>query len=122
MTETEVHSNTSLGPINMQNVQCLLKPELLPQNSAKLLSMLNHRKSTSTTRDALNSIRLIPSGAANTSTNQLLDSVMRLLIEETNSKLDSMALQINTIANYVVGIDKRLIELSKTFERLQNKE
>jgi len=120
VAETEVQSNTSLGPINMHNVQCLLKPELLPENSAKLFSLLKQKKSTSVARDTSDSI--LTSGTANDNSSQLIDNLMKLLVEGISSKLDSMALQINSIENHVVRIDKRLTELSETFDQLQNKE
>ncbi|VVC40427.1 Protein of unknown function DUF4506 [Cinara cedri] len=114
LIETKEHSNKSLGPINMQNVQNLLNPDLLVTNASKLLTALSLKKSKSDSDDFLNSIlnKFENAKLSNSENDKLLNS-FKQFETRVEDKFNNMALQINTIG-------KNIEMLNSKFDTLLN--
>lgn len=110
ITETEEHSNKYLGPINMQNVHQLMNPESLTTNASKLFSSLSLKESKSNSNDFVTSIL---SNLTNTkffeknSDGKIVLNNFKQFEKNVEDKLNSMALQINTISYNVETLNKK---------------
>lgn len=110
-TEMKEHPNKFLGPINMQNVQNLLESKPLDLNALKFFSMLNLKQSKSINNDVLMSIinNMENSKSLNCETegNQFMSIGFKQFEKKVEDKLQSMAVQINTIENSVETLNKK---------------
>lgn len=117
LIETEDHSNTFLGPINMQNVHHLMNPESLTTNASKLFSSLSLKEPKSNSNDFVTSIL---NNFANTKFSEknydskIVLNNFKQFEKSVEDKLDSMALQINTIGNNVNTLNKKFDTLLNT--------
>lgn len=109
LAETQLNSNTSLGPINMQNVQHLLNPEMMPTNASKLLSMLSQKKSHSIPNDILDSIKAIQNAKLGDDLNssQVLNNSLKQFQNRIDDKLDNMSLHLHAIENQMDSLNKK---------------
>lgn len=110
LTESEEHPNKYLGPINMQNVHQLMNPESLTTNASKLFSSLSLKESKSNSNDFVTSI------LSNLTSTKFLEknndgkivlNNFKQFEKNVENKLNSMALQINTIGNNVETLNKK---------------
>lgn len=115
LTEAKEYSNTSLGPINMQNVQNLLNPDLLVTNASKLFSTLSLKESKPVNNDFLNSILSnymgINKSLENDNGSQLI--LQKQFESRVEERLNNMALQLNNIGNNVETLNKKFDTLLK---------
>jgi len=113
--------NKSLGPINMQNVQHLLNPELLAKNASKLFSTLSLNESKPDKNDILNSIlnnyldniKLLNDD----NSDQLTNDNFKQFEVKIEDRLNAMALQLNTIKDNVETLNKKFDALLNVFQR-----
>lgn len=118
VTEVKEHPKKFLGPINLQNVQNLLQPKSLDLNASKLFSTLNMKQSESNSNDILNSILndfkhfKVPSN--NPEGNQFTSISFKQFEKKVEDKLNSMAVQMNTIENNVETLNKKFDLLLNT--------
>lgn len=119
LIETNEHSNKYLGPINMQNVHHLMNPESLAANASKLFSSLSLKESKSNSNDFVTSIL---NNLGNTTflekdnDNKIVLNNFKQFEKSVEDKLNSMALQINTIGNNVETLNKKFDTLLKVFQ------
>lgn len=118
LTEIKEPPNKFLGPINMQNVESLLESKPLDLNALKLFSMLSLKQSKSINNDILMSIfnNMENSKFPSTETegNQFMSIGFKQLEKKVEDKLQSMALQINSIENNVKTLNKKFDLLLST--------
>lgn len=110
LVEVKEHCNSSLGPINMDNVQHLLNSESLTTNASKLLSTLSLRESKLNSNDFLNSIlRNIGNSELPNSSNsdQLMTNSFKQFEKKVEDKLNDMALQLNAFGNNIELLNKK---------------
>lgn len=121
LTESKMTPNKSLGPINMQNVQHLLNPELLAKNASKLFSTLSLNESKPDKNDILNSIlnnyldniKLLNDD----NSDQLTNDNFKQFEVKIEDRLNAMALQLNTIKDNVETLNKKFDALLNVFQR-----
>jgi len=110
-TEMKEHPKKYLGPINMQNVENLLQSKPLDLNALNLFSLLSLKQSKSTSNDVLISIlnNMESSKFANSETesNQFMAINFKQFEKKVEDKLQSMAVQMNTIENNVETLNKK---------------
>jgi len=111
LNDMKEHPNEFLGPINMQNVQNLLESKPLDLNALKLFSMLSLKQSKPFNNDILMSIfnNMEQSKFSNSETegNQFTSIGFKQFEKKVEDKLQSMAVQINTIENNVETLNKK---------------
>lgn len=110
ITEAKKHSNPSLGPINMENVQNLLKPESLSPNATKLLSHLTLKDpkfdSIGFVASILDDVSKFKHSVQFTNDQILLNSVKELE-KKVDDKLNKIALQLNEFGNNIELLNKK---------------
>lgn len=109
LAETTDNSNTSIGPINMQNVQRLTDLTSLPTNASKLLSALSQKESKSLTNNILDSILTFRNTKLedNVNCNRLINTSLEQFRKGIDDKLDIMGQKLNTIVNQINTLDKK---------------
>ncbi|XP_026810849.1 uncharacterized protein LOC113552261 [Rhopalosiphum maidis] len=111
LTEVKEHSNKFLGPINMQNVQHLLESKPLDLNALKLFSMLSLKQSQSINNDVLMSIfnNMDNSKFSNSDPEggEFKLVSFKQFEEKVEHRLQSMAVQMNTIENKIETLNKK---------------
>ncbi|XP_025199485.1 uncharacterized protein LOC112597589 [Melanaphis sacchari] len=111
LTEMKKHSNKFLGPINMQNVQNMLESKPLDLNALKLFSTLSLKQSKSIDNDILMSIfnnkesREFPNN--DPKGDQFISINFKQFEKKVEDKLQSMAVQMNTIENKIETLNKK---------------
>lgn len=111
LTESKIPPNRSLGPINMQNVEHLLNPELLAKNASKLFTTLSLNESKPNKNDILNYLDNINLPNSDYSCSQLMYNNIKQFEIKIEDRLNAMALQLNTINNNVEMLNKKIDEL-----------
>lgn len=112
--KTETDSFSSIGPIDLQNVQDMLNPNLLATNASKLLSSLSLKNSTSLKNDVLNSILVNMKNTQSPSSNnchQNLQSSFERFEKQVQDKLCHMEQKINLISNNIEMLNKKFDDL-----------
>lgn len=111
LTESKIPPNRSLGPINMQNVQHLLNPELLAKNATKLFSTLSVNELKPDKNVILNSVLnnyldniKLPDG---NNDSQLIYNNLKQFEMKIEDRLNAMTLQLNAIENNVEMLNKK---------------
>ncbi|CAH1707894.1 unnamed protein product [Aphis gossypii] len=111
LTEMKEHPNKFLGPINMQNVQNLLGSKPLDLNALKLFSSLNLKQSKSINNDMLmsnfNNEESSTFSNSNAEGNQFLSNSFKHFEKKVEDKLQTMAVQMNTIENKIETLNKK---------------
>lgn len=110
LTEEKEHLNTSLGPINIQNVQHLLNPELLATNASKLFTTLSLKESKLENNDFLNSVlnkfESCKSKESNNGSQFILNN-LKHFEKSVEDKLTNMSFQLNSINDNVEMLNKK---------------
>lgn len=123
LAKTKDNSNTSIGPINMQNVQRLTNPTSLPTNASKLLSALSQKQSKSLTNNILDSILTLRSNTEfedNINCNRLINTSLQQFGKGIDDKLDIMGQKLNTIVNQINTLDKKFNTLLDALHQEHN--
>jgi len=111
LTEIKEHPDKFLGPINMQNVENLLESKPLDLNALKLFSTLSLKQSKSINNDILMSMfnNVENSKFPNTEKegNLFMSIIFKQFEKKVEDKLQSMAVQMNTIENNVDTLNKK---------------
>jgi len=111
LSEIKEHPNKFLGPINMQNVENLLQSKPLDLNALKLFSILSHKQSKSMNNDILmsmfNNVKNSEFPNSETECNQFMSINFKQFEKKVEDKLQSMAVQMNTIENNVDALNKK---------------
>jgi len=111
LTDMKEYPNKFLGPINMQNVQHLLESKPLDLNALKLFSMLSLKESKSINNDILmsifNNMENSKSPNSDTEGNQFMSIGFKEFERKVEDKLQSMAVQINSIENNIETLNKK---------------
>jgi hypothetical protein len=110
LTEAKQSSNTSVGPINMENVQHLLNPESLTSNASKLLSTLSFRDPKLNTNEFLNTLlKNIETSKLPDSSNkdELMLHYFKLFEKKVEDKLNHITLQLNGFENNIELLNKK---------------
>jgi len=109
LTESKLPPNRSLGPINMQNFQHLLNPELLAENATKLFSTLSVNELKPDKNTIFNSVfnNYLDNIKDGDNSGQLVYNNLKQFETKIEDKLDAMSLQLNTIENNVETLNKK---------------
>ncbi|XP_050546560.1 uncharacterized protein LOC126908475 [Daktulosphaira vitifoliae] len=112
--KTEAYSFNSIGPINLQNVQDMLNPNMLATNASKLLSSLSIKNSPNVKNDVLNSFLINMKHTQTPFSNnccQSLQNGFERLEKQVQDKLCHLEQKINLISNNIEMLNRKFDDL-----------